>query len=340
MTNHESGANIAPRLEEITGAYQEILDHNRKNTGFGALFGTMANSYIEGADAVSQQTDDPLEAAMTETDMKGDLQGVFHDDVFSRVGIKITPFGHVNDVHGPRVTSRELVPIVDNTELFTSFLVGLSQEEVPRDENNLKLTADVINTLHRVVASSMTATEDPHKKQLLEGYAEDSLRTFLAIDEEYKRLGIDKPDSYQQALDAGKPEYLGEEMNRYYEAEEYLENYRELGNYVTYWGRGLLSEYVKVGSMDSLAQSHGDYFDGAQDELVQRVNDVVALIGPERTTDYGLEAAGALIQGLEKTLANMDTAEGSWYAYDGNRALLTQNIARLRQVAGQQSQEK
>jgi hypothetical protein len=285
--------------------------------------------------------DEALEAEKTESDMYGELESMVHGGVFERVGLKMLPLGeHIRTAspdgqeEGRQVTSSKLIPLVDNTELFTDYLSTLDKDKVNNDEQALQLTTDVVNTLQSTIASAVLAeTDNETERAVLDEYAEDGLRTFAAIDTRYKELGIDAPEAYQRRIDAGSPEYLGDDYNRWSDAQRYERTYKELEDYVTYWGRGVLAERVKFGSTEAMADPENMtyYFDGMQDKLVAQVDDIVGLIGPEKTTEYGQELAHAKLAAMDGVLSGMN---GQWYDGERNRTLLEENIARLRAVVG------
>lgn len=337
----EAVANFIPPLAEVSGAYADILEHNSKNTGMGAFMLTLINSQIEDHEArqtgqTPRTSDEVIESAKTEADMQGELRDVFHGDVLARIGVRVAPLGeHVTSGEGQQVSSSALVPMVNNVELYTGFLSGMAPEEIQGDENALRLTSDIINTMRNlVVAGATVRVEDEAQKGAVQEYVEDTLRAFTAIDDEYTRLGIDNPLSYQRALEAGEPRWLNEEWQYYNQAKTFRANYDELRNYVTYWGRGVLPEYIAVGSMESLESPKTYYFDGLHDRATEDIERIVSLIGPERTTQFGREAAAAMVKGFENTLEKLDTPEGAWADLPRNRELMVNGIARLREVAG------
>jgi hypothetical protein len=313
MVDHEAGANFMPSLADVTAAYSSVTRHNAVNVGFGAVFGAMLDvvereDNAERTGASVPVVEEVLEQAKVAGDMEGELQGVLYADMFATAGIDVMSVGSVGS---KQRTSAKLVPVVRNTTLFTEFLAGIAPEEMHSDDSHRKLPDDVLGTLRELVVASVTVkNDDPDEKARYDAFAEDSLRTFLAIDSEYRRLGIDNS------------------------VHSYSRDYKDLDGYATYWGRGVLAEHIQIGSSAFLSEPKTYYFDGMHHRLIEKVDEIVSLIGPERTTEYGIEAAGLMLGSLEQTLATMDTPEGTWYASDSNRTLLVENIARLRAVTG------
>jgi hypothetical protein len=334
-----------PPASEVTNAYGQIVAHNDARTGLGRGMGTMIVAMVEQDLAEDEgreprSLDEIMEAGKTEDDMYGEVEAMVHGDVLERIGITLKPLGEhlatagADGEEGHQVTSSKLVPVVSNTELFTDYLSTLDGEAVHNDEQALQLTTDVVNTLQSNIASAVLAeTDNETERAVLNEFAEDGLRTFAAMDAKYKELGIDSPAAYQRRLEAGSPQYLGDDYNRWVDAQRYERTYRELEDYVTYWGRGVLPERVKFGPTEAMADPENMtyYFDGMQDHLASEVDDVIGLIGPENTTEYGEELAQAKLSAMERVLEDMP---GQWYDGDRNRTLLQDNITRLRAVVG------
>jgi hypothetical protein len=342
----EAPQNHVPSLDTVNAAYNEVLDYNNRHTGWGVGIGKMMKSMIqaqienpEGSeDEVSASAAKKEEEATTEGDMHGELQKIIHEDTFMRIGIKLSPLGsYLGDTEGQRKGSAELLPIVENVELYTEFLSSLDPQEVQKDEKSIALFSDTISTLRQIVAvcygeKPEVISNEEHKA--LMQYGEDALRTFLKIDDVYKKIGLDNPELFKSYLEAEQSGYSDEAWKRRDQAEKYLNNYKGLENYVNYWGRGVLPEYIATGSMESLAEDKRPYLDGMHDKLVKKVDDIVDLTKSERTRGFGVEAAQAMLTGLRETVKQMDEQPEEWFTNDENRNLFNSLEAKLLQAIG------
>ncbi|HUB93744.1 MAG TPA: hypothetical protein VMB52_04530 [Verrucomicrobiae bacterium] len=306
-----------PSLEEVTGAYTDILAHNSRHTGLGAMI---------------HVTIDPNFA--TEGDMSAEMQDLVHEGTFMRIGIRM-----VRD--GGRIT-----PVLENTQLYVDFLSQQNPEEVRSTDENLYLMGDVINSLRQTVRAGFSGRGDSEASDEEIGgthreRAEEALRSFLALDEEYRRLGIDRPESYQRYIEAGEQtlsqpitKETAPAMKAVTRARSYFADYTALEEYVTYWGRDLLQEYMVIGAPAFLEGSKGVYADVGYDKLTAEVQQILDLIGLERTTQYGIETAQAMLRGIETTLREMTDDPTIWFASDEYRKFLEELASRLRAVAG------
>lgn len=343
MTNPEIPQDSTPPLETVTTAYNEVLGHNKRHTGFGASFGNLLKAYTEAQDAepntpsaedIHTAVNEKVNDATAEGDMEGELQGVLHEDTFMRIGIKLAPLGsQITDTTGERAGSTELLPTVENTQLFTDFLEQQDPEKFQHDASNLALTTDVVTTLQKTVAAcygKLPEDMSEEQRQAVQQYGEDTLRTFLEIDDTYKRMGLDNPDLYQHYIAEGKTGYTDDQRKLHRTATKYLATYKILEDYVTYWGRGVLPERLATGSMESLATDKLPYFDGGHEDLATEVSDIIALTQTERTQQFGVEAAQAMLAGIEETSRELEQEPDEWYASDRNRRLLDNFTAELR----------
>jgi len=352
MTDHEIPQDSMPTLDVINSAYGEVLEHNFKRGSHNSL-GNLIAAMIH-ADMQSDLTDDgvavvnldhdlegaaeKLGSSVTEHDMQGDLQGILHEDTFMRIGIKLTPLPtQVMHMEGERMASAELEPVIENTQLFTNFLERQDPQTFQDNADNLALTTAVIKTLNRTIYTCYDKLPDDmseEDKQLVREHGEDTLRTFTQIDEAYKRLGLDNPTAYQRILAEGQPEYLGKEYTQHREAGYYPKTYKRVEDYVTYWGRGVLPEFIATGaSMEDLASEKSGYFDGdAAKLLTDKVDYIVDLTNAERTHEFGTEATTAMLAGIEATIKDAEDKPDAWFVSDETVALLKNLAVKLRAV--------
>ena len=335
-----------PPLQEVTDAYAEVAEHNEKYTSTGAAFRHIVNGLI--TDAVLANDEDSVivkpselpgdHPAVIEGDMDAELQEMFHGDTFARIGIKLYPIGgeNIRSFNGRRAASTELEPTIVNTQLYLDFLRQQTKEGVNRHDENFKLMADVVKTLKKVINIAYTeGAKDFPGSELLIQHGEDALRTFIAIDEQYQRLGLDMPARYAEYLQAPQTGYLDEAWRNRQVAQEYQETYNEIQAYVHYWGEDVLAEYIAVGSPVELSKPKEWAADNTMSKLDELVETIAKLVGPERTTKFGLQSAKAALDGVEATLGIMDQDSGNWMnKMDGARAGFERNIKRLNALLG------
>ncbi len=341
MTNPEVPQNHIPTLEAVTTAYADVLCHNKRYTGFGAGSINLLSAIVEAEEANPDAPVEDIDAAVNakitqatiEGDMEGELQSILHEDTFMRIGIKLTPFGgQLTRTDGEQISSTELAPMIENTELFTDFLAQVDAKKIQEDESSLALVTDVVTTLQRTIAScygKMPEDASEERQQAVRQYGEDALRTFLQVDEAFKKLGLDRPAIYQHYITEGTSGYLDDQWKRHNTATKYLATYKTLEDYVTYWGRDVLPEYLATGPMDYLAQDKKYAFDGMYDHLVKDVDGIIDLTNSARTFDFGVEAAQAMLTGIGKTIQEMDEKPDDWFVSEYNRQFLVDNAARL-----------
>lgn len=340
MTDPEAPQNHIPSLEVVTAAYADVLAHNDKHTGIGAGFGNLLTAMMEAEDDNQDDSDEDIYATVgekisritTESDMQGELQGILHEDTFTRIGLRLAPLGnHLVSDSGESAASAELLPMLANTELYIDFLSQLDAEEVQADDSNFALMADVVTTLQKTIAICYKTSEDmPVDEQVIRQYGEDALRSFLQIDEAYIRLGLDKPASYEQYVAQGAGgNVLADQWRSYNKATRYLVAYEALQEYVTYWGRGVLPEYLQIGSAEYLAEDKLPYFDGMHDRLIEKTDEIVTLTHTDRTREFGIEAAQAMLAGIEKTAQMMEVEPEEWFVSERNKVLLADLTTKL-----------
>jgi hypothetical protein len=198
---------------------------------------------------------------------------------------------------------------------------------------NLRLGVDVVNTLAQRVRTCFgdvpeSVSED--ERAALREYGEDALRTFTKIQPEYQRLGLDNPIEYQQKIAQGPPEFLGAEYRRYNEAALYIKTYAQMEDFVEYWGRNVLPEYIRSGhELDG--EIKDDYFEDLQDKLCHDVDYILSMQMDDRTRIFGKELARAKVLSLTRTLEQMSEPD-TWYASAQNKKLVEEQLARLRPV--------
>lgn len=374
--NPELPQNPTPDLQVVTAAYGDILEHNRTHTGFGAMFKGMLSGLMENAEVIDVDSPDAtvpqsaedvykgvgdkLEAGVVEGDMNAELQDIFHSDTFLRAGIKIAPFGQFGSSgEGKAVTSTELVPMIENTSLFSEFLGKLQPEDV-QNEGAETFLSDVVANLSRVTGVCFDTDKqkdlsDEERAQLAEA-GEDALRTFVTIDPEYARLGIDGAAMRKRVEGISKElsDFLGSGQGGLVPAEvsdEYSQDrknqakmrvYEGMNNRVHYWGRNLLPEFIEAQSGQYLTPPTEQGFgpadwqkDGGQYHWQEAFDFLQGLEQDERTKPFAEEVRQGLVTSLDSALAELeDISKDIYWRGQGN------DLANIRNaLSGQQFDE-
>ncbi|OGL34556.1 hypothetical protein A3F65_02855 [Candidatus Saccharibacteria bacterium RIFCSPHIGHO2_12_FULL_47_16b] len=349
--------NHIPSYEAVTSAYDEILEYNRKHTGLGVglanLFlglmpvGEEEDSEVLEQNDVYESMNQRVENRVVEGDMHGELQTIVHSDTFMRLGIKIAPFGSTwGGAMGERISSRGLLPILENTELYKEFLSTIDPKQV--DISRDKFLTAVLSNLARTIELAFDPVERERLPEefheLAEQGGENSLRDFLSIEPEYKRLGLDPETLRKKFPNPGPTTRTEKHGDDYYEvpmgrserrqaaleraeelfrmAEGAASVYERLNNYVNYWGRGLLPEFIVADReqylKDPKRQGFGPaqwHHDGGQRRWREAVEFVASLEQQDRTKDFAEELRRGMIHSLDVALKEIaDALEPPYFA--------------------------
>lgn len=346
-SNPEFPQKFTPDVQVATAAYDEILEHNRNLTGFGLIFRGVLSSMMEDVDVVditnpdtqSQRSieevhdglGDKLEAGVIAGDMNAELLDIFHSDTFLRAGVKIAPLGRFGSSgDGKATTSTELVPMIENASLFSEFL-GTLQPEDAKVEGTETFLCDVVANLSRVTSVCFDTDKQKDLSEAevarLTEVGEDALRTFITIDPEYARLGIDGVAMRQRVEGISKElaDFLGSGQGGIVPAEvtkEYTQDrnnrakmriYEGMTNRVHYWGRNLLPEYLKADSRQYLTPPKEQGFgpaewqkDGGQYHWQEAFQFLHGLESDERTRSFADEVRQGLVVSLDTAIAELD----------------------------------
>jgi hypothetical protein len=356
----QSQPNHIPTLEVVNSAYADIIEHNAKHTGFGAMFRGMIGGLIENAEPIDDENPgaeaadvyksvgEHMQEGVIEGDMSAELQDMFHSDTFMRIGIKLTPSGSygVNGL-GDKVTSEALSPVLENTELYKDFLDTVSPEQVEMKDGQL-LPAVLSDLSHRISLcfDSKQREEIPEEfQEAVEHYGEDALRTFLAIEPEYKRLGLDtsslrskyatKPEpthrdeitehshsdgtkynvrtQHPARSDPAEQEALVKANKEYDVAHRIAGMSDRLEGYVEHWGKGVLPEFITAANGQYLIEPEQQgfgpaqwHYDGGQ-RYWSSALEFVALLGKDnRTEQFAEEVRAGLVRSLDAAVAEID----------------------------------
>ncbi len=374
--NPEHQKSVTPSKEVVTEAYGDILKHNKEYTGFGALFGSLlkttllTNEVIEndttgdgklpdylhvgldvGSDHISSEAEGTSASVsqdiVTEGDMSAALQDVFHNDTFTRIGINMGQFGSF--ITGPEdtpATSKEVVPIVTNQSLYTEFLGTLDPSDIENKQTR-KLLGDVVANLDAVVSfafadESINAMSPDERTRLAEA-GEDTLRAFVAIDDEYSRLGVDGigltertariSNELQAALDEGLQYKYGgltaelrKEYDELQETKKQAKVYASLSRKVDYWGRNILTEGIIADKKEYLVPPSEQGFgpahwheDGGQRRWAAAFGFLNQMQDGDRTKEFGAEVKEGLLKSLDTALETIEKSEEELY-YSSQKA--------------------
>jgi hypothetical protein len=358
-----------PSYAEVVGAYADIVRHNDDHTGFGAVFPVIIRAMIEEGDFIDPNDDseyqnkleknlseriaNQLRDSVVEGDMDGELQDILHGDIFTRVGLKMNPSGSfMSTLQGEPVSSVKLMPDIEIVTMFSDFLGTISPEEIEIGDNELIL--DVLSVLRDKIArcySPNSRNKVPeHQRPMLEQIGEDALRTFITIEPELQRLGLDA-DSLRNKYEV-KPTgkgylFLGKNAtaeqkaekaahDEYNSAQRTIKTQEALTRYVTYWGRGLLPEYLDAGHYLLSPENQGFgpahwHKDGGQRYWKHALESVARLTGDERTRAFGEEVRDGLVASVDAALVDIHTStegniEDAWRLDLGNNL---QNIRNM-----------
>lgn len=329
-----------PSIEMITSAYEEVLEHNRSNTGFGSLFEGILSAAMEAEDAnpdasaeetysaVNKKLEDTTESG----DMHGELQSIIHEDAFMRIGISLSAGGlFVKDGEGKRVSSTELKPTLTNTELFVEFVESIG-EEGSQNEGILKIIHGVNEDLAERIRLCFGGNAEGLTEEqvtMLPEIGEDALRSFTRLEQAYEKTGLIKPAEYERILSHTEEDGVIDWRTQN-DANDYKQQIETLQSYVEYWGRGVLTERIAIGTPESNAEPKYYYFDGLQHMLGEEIDEIIKVINNSTSHDFGLEVGSAKAQALRDILKTMNTEPDHWIIINkGNRKLVEDNLVRL-----------
>lgn len=345
--SQEPGRSILPSYEEVSQAYADIVAHNLEHTGFGAVFMAMIKATVESDDFIDpddesentietdekmgQRIAENLQQAVIEGDMDGDVQSIIHDDTFMRIGVKLRPAGSViSTLSGEKASSAAIEPEIENVTIFNEFLGTVEPKDVLIGDDQLlpRLLRNLRDRIYDCYSPYSVDKVPEYQRPALESAGEDALRTFLAIDPELQRLGLDATSLHNRF--SVKPEgkgylWVGENTpedkkaekaahDEYNSAHRTAVTYTYLESYVTYWGRGLLPEYLDAGHYLLAPDEQGFgpahwHEDGGQRHWRHALESVARLTGNERTRSFGEEVREGLIVSVNAAIEDLATPE-------------------------------
>lgn len=325
-----------PSIGAVNAAYADIVAHNRKYASMGGSMINTLRAFMESSEPIDytdpdapEPTEDPekfdehMERAVTEGDMRGELQGILHEDILMRIGVKVAPSGsHMANALGERSTSTPLVARIANTELYKDFLGTLKPEDVENSKDQHFLQA-LLDGLQAKVSRPVDSAEQ-----------EDAMRTFIAIVPEYERLGLDaktlrakfpeKPagTGYAWLSEDATQEQKAEQAahDAYNQADQAAHTFEVMEEYVIYWGRNILPEFITAKNGQYLTppekQGFGParwQYDGGQPNWGPALEFVAKLAQDGRTRDFAEEVRKALVSSLDEAIRKIDGGEEQDY---------------------------
>jgi len=329
---HEYLPERIPSLEEVTTAYQEVLQYNNKHTGISTGILNLLIATIESEETFEESAitfEESLEQTNNEDAMHKELTHIIHANTLQCIGVSLQNGTQFKSSTGSPVGAHKLNPRIDDAESFRHFLSLQSEDSIQAEIKHLDLVADLLKGLKNQVSNGFApfpATTDRAIVEPLMLGGEIALKAFDHINDELKEIGLDKPTIFEEILKTERPSFNNDHYQDYVKAEQYKETYNELENFVHYWGQDLLRQYIRVGPEEKLKQEKSVYLDGEHmnNRLTKLTSYILnmAIDEKENVRKYGIESANNLLQGIQKTIDRMNVEPDVWFACPHNRILL------------------
>ena len=335
-----SSPNELPSYQEVTDAYAQIVEHNKRHTGFGSIAGAIARAIIKsdsreavGDDRSHDNASDPVEEELKTTkvegDMSGEIQEIIHQAIFKSVGLKLVSLGSEWIASsGVDATSAKIDFEIEDIELFSKFLGTIDPEDVVIGPN--QLIPSILTNLQRRISWAYSNNVPEDQQAVSEKYGEEALRSFLTIEPDIERLRLDSESLRERfpqkpkgrgwlrlgagASDENKVEKAAHD--EYDNAMEIAENYDLLQQYVEYWGRDLLPEFIESGLylVEPAKQEFGPsqwHIDGGEHYWRHALDCVDRYESDDRTKSYGEEVKASLIRSLDSAIKDLQSGSES-----------------------------
>jgi hypothetical protein len=301
MSQSESGnPTPPPSFREVSSAYKDIAAHNKK-FGFAAVF----TSFLELGTKQQEATEieDTFGPKATEAEMSADLQAILNGDLFTRIGIKLSPVSTgIGNTEDTKISIPSLVPEIENPSLYSEFLSTLTTNDLKDKDSSLLLVA-VLDNLYSTVMHSYYYADYPNvydeeQIQQFRADGENALRTFVQIEANYESLCVDNIS----------------------EDNCFLENFGYLKKAVEYWGKNVLEEYLN-GARDYLVPPGEQAFwspptnwheDGKQWKWKGAFAFMERMATDERTKGLGKEVKQNLIDCIDYAIWEIDTSKQNY----------------------------
>ena len=331
-SSHELEPEKIPSLQEVTNSYQEVLLYNKQHTGISKGIINLLKATVESEESIETSSSvfrESLEKANNEDSMYKELTQIVHENALKSVGVSLQPGSPMKSSTGMEVGAPKLMPTIDDVQIFSLFLEQQSKEVFQEDEKHLDLIIDLIEDLRtRVINGFAPYPADPANVVVepFRSNGELALKTFDYIENDLTRLGLDDGSIFQNLSLEDAPTTNNEEYRRHVKAKRYKENYKELGQYIHYWGQDILVQYVRVGSLEKLEQEQLMYLDGEQmnNKLIKLTAYILDMVQSDKESekDYGKKSASHLLVGIQKTAAKFQNEPDQWFVTSKNKTLL------------------
>ena len=328
----ESSPEKIPSLQDITDSYQEIINFNNKHTGMSIGIMNILRATLEIEESVETSTsvfEEALEKANSEDSMHKELTQIVHEDILRSIGVSLQHGSQLKSSTGTSISAPKLIPTIADIEMFQGFLSKQSKTEIQSDDKNLDLIIDLVKDIKKRVIEGATPfpeSTDLYMVQACRYSGELALKHYDYIYDDLKRLGLDEPDYFIELLQKGAPAYLGEEYSEYIKAKQHIETSHELEEYLEYWGRDLLIQYVRTGSPEQLQKDKIMYLDGEHMNirLNKQTDYIIDLCNSQNDNekDYGVTSAKNILHGINSTIALMENNQDEWYVNEENEIFL------------------
>lgn len=348
------GENHMPSFVDVSTAYADVISHNRENTGLAGRIKATIQAMLSNPELIDDKSsgtnsdnfnealDEQIEQSIIEGEMSAELQGILHSETFMRIGIEIAPLGgYVKDQDGKKTSSEELLPIVRNTQLFKEFMTTIDPEQISLDEKQLpQAVLESLSTTLNALLNPKDLDKLPDElKENIELYTEDIIRTFIELETEYERLGLDAHSLREEFhtdpgptsrivinergirqsapihTDPEEQKVLVDKYNRYYVAQKLAKTYDELVGFVTHWGMNVLPEYAIANSKEYLTEPENQgfgpakwHYDGAQYRWSEALDFLEELGKEERTLEFREKVRAALVRSLDTAIAESENS--------------------------------
>jgi hypothetical protein len=331
-SSYESLPNKTPSLQAITDSYQEVINFNNKHTGMSIGIMNILRATLEYEESVETSTsvfEEALEKANSEDSMHKELTQIVNEDILRSIGVSLQHGSQLKSSTGASISAPKLITTIADIDIFQGFLSKQSKTEIQSDDKNFDLIIDLVKDIKKRVLEGATPfpeSTDHYMVQECRSSGELALKHYDYIHDDLKTLGLDKPDYFIELLQKEAPAYLGEEYSTYTKAKQHIETSHELEEYLEYWGRDLLIQYVRTGSPEQLQKDKIMYLDGEHMNirLNKQTDYIIDLCNSQNDNekDYGVTSAKNILHGINTTITLMENNQDEWYVNEENEIFL------------------
>lgn len=321
-----------PSLQEVTTVYQDVLrynlEHTRKSTNILHVLDAViepGQTFEESANSLKSS----LANANIEDGAHGEQAYSIHTNTLQHIGVSLQNSSQLKSSTKLQVGVHKLIPRIDDVESFGHFLSTQTKAIVQSDIKHLDLFTDLLKGFRDQITHGFApfpANADTTMVEQLMLGGEMALKTFDYINDDLKRLGLDKPVLFTEILENEKPSNHNDQYQKYIKAKQYKSSYEELEHFIKYWGEDLLKQYIRVGTQEKLAEAKYIYPDGEQmnKKLIKLTAYILEMTSAEKESikQYGIESAKNLLSGVQKTIERMSKEPDAWFTTQENDVLL------------------